>query len=323
MEQIVGSTTSKGAISPAASSRRRGVVSVTYAELLLVALLWGGTWPVNKLAVQDASALTVAGLRYFLTTVILLAMLPTAGRGKARQAVRDWPLWLVSGIAGPFATGALGTVALKFAPASDGAMILPAASPVLTAVLAAAFLREKVTQWHMLGLALAAVGEILVFEGAIFGNEASARRLLGDFLLLAGAVAWSSYSVLNRVAARRHSAVTGTVYSSVVGTVLLLAVAAPHLQRDVSQTQLPFIMQIGYLGPLATAGGLLLYYRAVRHIGAGRTAMFAMPLIPVFSVIISIIFLDERPQAIQFIGMFLVLTAVWLANRGEAAALPE
>jgi len=289
----------------------------------LTALLWGGGYPIGKLAVEEASAVSVGALRYLLATAALLAIVAVAREGITRRAWRDLPLWIASGVIGIFAYSLMTYFALEVAPASDGAMIMPTISPVLTAVLAVIFLRERVTPWHVLGLAVAAVGEALVIQGAFFGAGLSLSRLLGDALFLGSALAWACYSVLNRVASRRHSALMGTTYAFLVGVVLLVAVAAPKLVSDADHMRAPLLLQVSYLGILGTALPFLLYYRGVRQIGAGRTSMFTLYLAPVFSLVISVIFLGERPGAIQLLGMVIILGSVWLATRGPGPRTPE
>lgn len=294
---------------------RSGTDRTAYLELLVVALLWGGGYPIGKLAVGEASPLIVAALRYLLATAILLPLLAVAREGSTIGGWRAMPIWVAAGITGVALYSALTYYALDLAPAADGAMIMPTITPVLTAILALPLLSERLSARHVLALALAASGQVLIFQGAILQGGFDLNRLLGDLMFLGAALSWALYSILNRVAARTHSALAATTYAFVLGTLFLLVAATPDLVNDSPSFSFSLIFYVGFLGLLVTAFPFLLYYRGVRRLGAGRTSMITLYLLPVFSLLASFILLGEQPGAIQLVGMGIVLVAVWLANQ--------
>ena len=61
---------------------------VTILQALLVTFLWATSWVLIKIALKDTAALTFAGLRYALATLVLI---PFVLRGERLAALRALP----------------------------------------------------------------------------------------------------------------------------------------------------------------------------------------------------------------------------------------
>src|SRR5213594_3599594 len=140
---------------------------------------------------------------------------------------------VLSAIFGYLGYNAFVFVALTMAPASDAALIVPTTIPVLTAI-AASFFGERITTTKVAGFALASIGAALVIAAGQTGGEVSSQRLLGDVLLLVGAVCWSIYTVLGTITLRTRSPIEVVALAAAIGALLLLPFGfLKHGYRDV------------------------------------------------------------------------------------------
>ena len=72
-----------------------------FVKLLLTAFFWGGTWIAGRVAVQEASPLTVASWRFFVAA-LALGILLHLREGRPRWSWRDWLILGSLGLTGVF-----------------------------------------------------------------------------------------------------------------------------------------------------------------------------------------------------------------------------
>lgn len=289
------------------------------AALMLIgcAVLWGGFFVFGKLAVAAAPPMLVALLRFALAGLVLAGLLAWKEPRAFRLRRGDWPVVLGLGATGVAAYNALCFGGLAFAPASDGAMISPSTHPVLTAFIAAWLFGEALTRRKLAGLLVASIGVVLVFGGPA---RAGGDRWLGDLMFLGSALTWSAYTLLGKVAVGRFSALATTTFASLAGLVLLVPFAWHDLTRaDWAGLPIAFWANLAFMALGSTVAAFLLYFGAIRRIGAARTASF-MYLVPVSGVLLGIVVLREFPAPLQLVGVVLAIGGVYWANRSPRAA---
>lgn len=287
---------------------------MTTLSLVLVALLWGGFFVVGTLSVHEAPPLTVAAWRFLVATPCFLLLFWPRRRTEVRPSWRDLPVLAGMGATGVLAYNWLSFEAMQLAGAADGAMITPALHPLLTLLVAGMLFGEPLTPARILGVLLAIAGEGLVFHEALATADTRPERLVGDLYYLAAAACWSAYTLLGRVAARRFSPLATSLYSSALGTLMLLPFAGPALFRiPTGDGAWAFWLGTTYLAVGGTVAAFWLWHRGIARIGASRAATFSY-LVPVSALALSALFLDDRPSSPQLLGTGLVLTGVILAN---------
>lgn len=291
-------------------------------QLLLVAILFGGTWPAGKVAVDHLPPLTVAAARFVLATILLLAVTRLRGRPIPLPARADVPLIALLGLTGIAGYQAFFLIGLTRTPASDGAILVPGLIPVLTTLLAWRVLGQRPGLRVGLGFAIALCGLVVVVDPA---GSVSTRRLAGDLILVGAAVSWAIYTIVGPKLISRYDPLVATTYASAAGALLLLPFSVPGWGK-LAHAGLPAWASIVYLAPLGTTLAFVLYYDNVRKLGAARTASFTL-LVPVFGVSSSILVLGEPLRAGLAIGGAIVLVGLWLVQRPapprEAARAPE
>jgi drug/metabolite transporter (DMT)-like permease len=308
--------TSPFSLSPDAARRATGL-----AMLTATAFFFGGAMVAGKVAVAEVPPFTVAAARFAIAAVLLFALRlawPSLNRGSAPARVRDLPI--IAGLALSASAGynILFLNGLRLAPATDASMIIPGLAPIVSTVLAAIVLRDRPTRTAVIGLAVAAIGVLLVVDPS---GAVDAGRLAGDALFVGSAILFGSYFLISRLAAARFSPISISLYGAAGAAIILapLAVAegGPAKLLDAGpQTWLA----VGQLSVLATVAAFVLLNEGLRRLGVARSAAFAL-MIPVFGMLLAVVILGEHLAATAAIGAAVVLAGIWLVQGGRLPSL--
>lgn len=281
-------------------------------SLLLATLIWGSAFTVTKSAEAQIPPLLFALLRFIVASVSLLILLQV--RGGAKLLPRPLPLGrlTVMGLTGVTLYYIAFNLSLTDTTASEGALI-QGAIPIVTAVLAIIFLRERFSRARALGIAISLVGVALIVLTNTAGR-AETNRLRGDLLMVGAVVTWAVFTIVGKRLAGL-SPIAVTAYSTVIGTVFLVPPAAYDLvARPPTAISPGSWLAVLYLGIGSSALTIVLWNAALRLLDASQVANF-INLIPVIGVLSAALFLGEALMIRQLIGGGLVLAGVWLSSR--------
>ena len=266
-------------------------------------------YPVGALAVSAMSPMAVLVLRFGLAGVILsgwaLITRVTWPTGRARVHV------LVSGLL----TQALQFICLYLAllhgaPAVLGAVVI-SMNPVVTALLAAMFLGERLTWMRVGALVLGVVAVLAACAGRLFAMGGVDTVIL---LLLAALVSLAAGGVYQQ---RFCSGVDFRATAALQNAVAVLPVAA-----------LATITPFEVTDPRKAAGAvaavvlfnatlcMTLYVRAINNHGAAAVAML-FTVIPAVAGLLSWLMLGQRPDIGIGIGLLVGAAACWLNARAS------
>ncbi len=289
-----------------------------YIMLTGMAICFGGTWVAGAVAVDAAPPFTIAAIRFGVASVLLYAWAKLTNRPLSRVERSDWPIIAGLGLTAIAGYNWLFLTGLTLAPASDGAIIVPGLAPVFTAVIAGAVLHERLGLRGFIGLAVAAFGLFLVVNPV---GGTTDHRLLGDLLFIAGAALWGVYSVIARVASRRFSAVSATLYGTAFGTLVLIPAAILEGgEASIATAPAGALLSIGYLTVFGTVLAFVFLNMGVARIGAARASAFAL-LVPIIGVLSSVALLGEKLGPLTLVGGAVVLIGLWLIeHRGQQPA---
>lgn len=284
------------------SSRARLALAVAAAVGAM--LLYGGQFVLSRWSIQRTlSVWDLAALR-FLTAGLLC--LPFALRRGAGRGLGWWRLVVLAvAVGAPYTL--IMYVGLSLAPAAHGAVIIPGATPVMSALLAWAWLAERPGRMRVAGLGAIVAGLVLVGSPGLTVDGGSSAWL-GDALFLVAGGLFGLYTVcarLWRVEPLRATAAVWAlsllyvpIYALVIGPAPLLA--APRAE---------VVFQAVYQGIGVAICALVLYSVAIRALGSLVASLF-MPLTPVFGVLLGVPILGEVPSGVQALGMLAVIAGM-------------
>jgi drug/metabolite transporter (DMT)-like permease len=285
-----------------------------YAALLLIATLWGTFPATGKLAVADFPPVFLTAVRGIVASAFLLALLARSGaetvRGLAPDSLRAFATLGVLGLA---LSTQLSYIGYAYTTAANAA-ILQAATPVLVTLGARVYLGERLRRRQQAGVAVSAVGVLVVVtQGRLWMLRVEELRG-GDFITLVGLVAWMAYTIYGKRVILTHSPALTTTAAYVAGTAVLVAEAlltAP-LFPPPALTSLRAWSVLVYHA-LFGAVAHIWWYRAVERVGASRAAVF-MNVTPIVGVVLASALLAEPVGVWEIAGTLLVLGGVALTT---------
>ena len=279
----------------------------SFALVLLLALLWGASYPLLKVAVETLPPLTVVAARALLGGLILLAVLGPRVRligemvrgGSLRAlAIQSAFTCVIPWILITYAIGGLD---------ASLAAILNSLSPIFIFLLTALVTRhEPVTARKFAGVVLGLAGVVVIVGvDALAGMGA---KTWAEIACIAGAF---SYAVAGVIGVRFKGvtpllpAATSTLIAAAVVVPLALVLEQPWTVRPSTASVLAVVAG----AVLSTGLAMVIYFRLLATVGSIATASQAYLRI-LIGVGLGIVFLGERPSAGMWIGLPLVLLGV-------------
>ena len=193
--------------------------------------------------------------------------------------------------------------------AGTAAMLIQV-SPVLIAFLAAAFLHERFTLYLGIGLALAFGGVGLI---SLATSEGGGNDVVGVLLCLVSAVVYSVSLILQKPLVARLTAIHVTWLACTIGALACLPFAG-QLLDEAADAPTSSLLWVVYLGVFPTAISFTTYAYALRHMSASSLGVTTY-LVPPITIVMGLVFLDETPPMMAYVGGALALVGVAVARR--------
>ena len=275
-----------------------------FIQLIALSALWGGSFPLLRIASPALGPWLLAGLRCVLAALVLAVLMHVMRqRWPARSA---WPRLALLSLLTVVAPFVLFNWAALVIPAGYSA-VLNATAPLFGVLAAAAAGEERLSGRRLLGCAIGFAGVALLVQ---LGPVAvSTPVLLAALACTGAAAAYGVGAILMKRATMEHDALPASAVVHVAAALLLLAPAGASLPA--AQFSTGAMISVAVLG-LFTSG--LMYWismRLMREIPASAATSAAF-MIPLFGVAWGGIFLGEPVTWGMVPGCVLVLTATAL-----------
>lgn len=291
-----------------------GARSADYARLVAVPAIWGGTFVGGKIVVASLTPLMGSFARYVVACVALIVAAFALEGGLPKLSRRQWIGTFVLGLFGVFAYNLFFMGALEKLPASRAVLII-ALNPAITIAISAVALKERLSAFRWLGVAVALCGVAIVISHGDLPSLVHGSVGIGELLMFSAVASWALYTVIGRKVLGGLSPLAATNYAALWGTALLAAVSAPQFASlSAAQFDWRVIVALLYLGICGTALAFVWYYMSVKRFGAGRTSIFNN-LVPVFGVTISVLLLDETLLPSMLVGGAITIAGVMMVSR--------
>jgi drug/metabolite transporter (DMT)-like permease len=267
---------------------------------------------VTKQVLEEAGPFFVTVARFAIGLAVLL---PFARREGFRAGLVVKPAFLVFGLTGVALYFGLQNAGLLFTSAGSAALI-QAGIPAAVALLAFAFLGERIPPLRLWGIALSVLG-VLIISGASAADE-DRSALLGNLLIVGSVLAYGAYAVQGK-ALRTGPGYPATV-ATAAGFASGLLFLSPFLAWELLLTGAPRpsvrgLLILLYLGVGASALTLFLWNYALRHVETSAAALY-INLIPLVGLLFAFFLGGELVTVPQILGGALAVAGVLL---GDAA----
>lgn len=285
--------------------------------MLSVALFWGVAWPVGRILATDLLdyPFSVMFLRYTFALPVLFAWM-WYSEGNTTPKREDWkPLFFMA-----FTSVFLYQIGYMFGmqrtAASDASLVI-GFNPVFVAILSVWFFSHRMSKEGIMGVCLSFVGILLIFLASPNVQIAFDERIIGNSLIMFGAFTYAIYviSMRNYVLQKGReqlSSLALIAWVSLIGWFMFI----PFVIYEASWERVWISdewLLIGYLGVLSTALSYVFFAIGVDVIGATRASSF-VNVVPVFGILSSWLWLDEKLGLIQLVSFGLIYFGVRLVN---------
>lgn len=277
-------------------------------------IVWSGNFIVARGVIKQMPPVSLAFFRWATASVIIF---PIGIRSflRERQIVfNNIGYFSITAMFGITIYNTLLYIAGHHIPAINLALIATTSSPVFAIILAAIFLKEKISLVRIVGLLICLIGIVLLISKGSWENLAAFRFTPGDLWAIAGAFTFAVYNIFVRKKPQGISSLTFLFTVFILGVTFLAPffiyerVTSPAVVWNTN-----LLLVILYLGAGACIISYLCWNSAIAKLGAARTALFGN-LIPIFSTIEAIIILHEKFLLIHLVSGILVLAGLIIAN---------
>lgn len=291
--------------------RRGHLDAAAMATMVVLCAAWGLQQVAIKVANSGISPVLQAGLRSLGAAVLVWLW---SGRKGISLFERDGTLapgLLAAALfAGEFAFIYWG---LTFTAASRSVIFLYTA-PFFIALGAHLFLpgeRLRPLQWA--GLAWAFAGIVAAFADGL--RSPSPRELIGDGLVLIGAVLWAATTLVIKGSRLARISPAKTLFYQLAGSALALPLVSLALGEPGIVNPTPLVLaSLAYQTVLVAFLSYLAWFWLVSHYPAGRLASFSF-LTPLFGILAGGLLLAEPITGGLLAAMAMVGAGIWLVNR--------
>ena len=299
---------------PAANPKPNPAGNGMRVMLLLTMAVWGGNLSVIKLLVERFDPLVVSAVRMVVASLALLVVLRWRGLALPRPSARQALGFAVCALLMVYLNQIVFTLGVQRTAAANAALII-ALNPLVSALVAALWLGDRLTPARLTGVAVGFGGVAAVVlhrPGAGLGHGS-----LGDLLVLGSVVTWVCGGVLVQRLARQFDSAVVSVVVFTLGTLMLVLhvlLDPGTVAPDPSRLTLSLGLMLLFSGLLASAWGALVWNRALVTLGVARTALYAY-WVPIFGVLFAVAVLGEPLTVWHGVGLAAVLTGTWLGTR--------
>lgn len=284
----------------------------------IVMVLWASCYPLITIGIQSAPHLTFATLRSLIAGLALLAA--------AMMLQRSWPddlqtwLWII--LAGLGMTG-LGYYGMFHAAeyVSPGlATVIANSQPLIAAILAYLFLRERLTFKGWLGLATGFAGVLVIAAPQLFVGQSKVTVGVAYVLLAAFGVAVGNIAI--KKLSTRVDAEIAMGLQLLIGSVPLGILAM--LTEDQNKVEWSPVFMASLLGLAipGTAIAFWLWQFTLKKIDLSKANVFSF-LVPVFGLAIGVTVFNERLTLLIVAGTLIASAGVLLTTARSAYANAE
>lgn len=294
------------------ASIQKTMAASDWALLILLSIVWGGSFLFVGVAVKELPPLTIVALRVVMAALALQVVLRVMGVAlpKARSV---WLAFLGMGVlnnAIPFTLIVWGQSHI----ASGLASILNATTPLFTVIVAHFLtLDERLTGRRLAGVIVGFAGVAIMIGGAAM--KALNADVTAQLAVLGAAVSYAFAAVFGRRFKAMGIQPMATAAGQVTASSTLLLPVALIVDRPwtLPVPSAAVVLSLASLALVSTAFAYILFFRLLARAGATNVGLVTF-LIPVSAILFGVMLLGEMLEPRQIAGMGLIAVGLILID---------
>lgn len=296
----------------------RWLFGQAYILLPVTMLCWAGNAVVGRAVAGSFPPVALSQLRWICAFFVLL---PFAWP----HLKRDWPAmrerWFILVLLSASGIGAFNTLqymALNYTIALN-VLLMQSIFPLLVAAFSFLILRERLTLGQFAGIVLSLTGVMVIVTNGDISLLAGLELNPGDMIFFVAMLIYAFYAtmLMRRPAIHWLSMLTGTIG---MGSVMIIPFYLWELSTGARvDWNLGTGLALVFVVLFPSALSYMCFNRGVELIGPNRASPF-FNLIPLFGVILAMVFLGERLTPAHIAGSGCIVCGILIASRRRRVA---
>jgi drug/metabolite transporter (DMT)-like permease len=281
--------------------------------LILVSLVWAGSFIVVDIATKEINPVDLGFLRFLVATPLMILFVLL--RKKSLVIPRKELPWLiVLGLTGVTLLYLFQFIGIHYTNAPTASVLINT-NVIFIAILCAMFLHEHITKKRAAGIMLSFIGVFVIMCSDFSKQHFTYDNIffIGCLLMLLSALSWALYTMAGKRLLKTYDGDVITTYAFIIGTLCYIPFVVPSLGPVLQQTSLSVWLIVVYLALVCTIFGYLAWYYALKHTDASKAAVF-LNFIPLFTILMSF-FLGTPLTWLFLLGAALIIYGVYLTQR--------
>lgn len=277
----------------------------------LVMVLWSSCYPLIRLGLSEAPHLTFAALRAGLAGGALIGVAALM-RAPLPKNLSEWG-WITLAGLGMTGIGYFGMFHASEFVTPGLATVIESLQPMMAAMLAVIFLRERLGPLGWIGLCVGVGGVGLIAAPRILATG-GASTALGLVLVIMATAGVAFGNIAIKSVATRVEAAMAMGLQLLIGAIPISILAVATESHSAVNWSPRFLLALLGLALPGTALAYWLWQRALQSLDVSKAAAFSF-LVPIIGVNAGAVFFDEPITLNVVAGAALAAIGVYLASR--------
>ena len=293
-------------------NEQSGTNKVFVVGMILSMTCWGFSWTSGKILTDYGDPLTFSLLRFALTFVSLLVLLPLMKEKLTISTKGIWNLLISSALISIYTF--LFFKGVSVGKAGAGGVLVTVLNPIIIYAMTISLSRRKPTRNEAIGLALGLVAGVVLLR---LTTQADEIFKAGNIYFLLAACSWAVLSRFTSKAGKYGSSLSFSLWVYGISTCLMFIFAgASSTASTLQKSDGMFWGNLFFSATITTSLATTFYFVATSRIGASRASSFIF-MVPFSAALGSWMFLGEVIEMHTIIGGLLGIAAVYILNRKD------
>jgi drug/metabolite transporter (DMT)-like permease len=282
--------------------------NIFYALMFLAMAGWGASWVSAKVLSAYINEYELVFFRNVFTIITLLPVL-LYSKKSFHINLKSFILVVVASIVmiAYMKCYFLGT---KFGTASLGGALVTTMIPINTFLIMALFFGRKIGKKDIFALILGGLGVLTMLNIWSFSQEQIFSQKNIYFVL--ASILWPILTIVSSKATK-ISPMVFTFYMYIISTIMVMVFFVDVPNIDYKSFDWIFWINVLSISVISTTFATTIYFVGIEKLGTNEVSSFIF-LVPLFAIILSVIFLKEHISLTIIIGTILTLIAVKILN---------